>query len=107
MSDDPPPDDFDYGERRPDGQYERHPTTDEGQYVQPVRERYAHTEGDCDGSVTKMSIDLARSFARDPGQYGKTFCADCGDYYPLREFVWKGTDKRLHEVHPEGEDDGA
>lgn len=95
MSDDtPPPGDFDYGERLPDGQFENHPTTDEGEFVQPVRERYVH---DC-GNTTKMGRKLAESFARDPNQYTKTFCSACGDYYPLDEFTWKGTDQRLDEV---------
>lgn len=96
MSEDTPNDGFDYGERRDDGQFERHPTTDQGEFVQPVRKRYVHTEG-C-GQVTKMGIDLAESFARDPHQYGKTFCAGCNDYFPLDEFHWKGTDQRLDEV---------
>lgn len=84
----PPPKDFDYGERQPDGQYERHPTTDEGEFIRPVRRRYSHTDGGCNGATTVLSTDIAESFARDPGQYGKTFCARCGDYFPLDEFEW-------------------
>lgn len=94
MTDDPPPEDFDYGERRPDGQFERHPTTDDGEFVQPVRTSYVHDR--CSGTTT-MGAKLAESFARDPLQYSKTFCASCGDYYPLDEFTWKGTDQRLIE----------
>jgi hypothetical protein len=97
-SDDPPPEDFDYGDRLPDGQYENHPTEDEGEFVQPVRESYVHVDGDCDDGVTTMGRKLAESFARGPGQYSKTFCARCGDYFPLDEFSWKGTDQRLNEV---------
>lgn len=95
MSDGPPPEDFDYGERREDGQYQNHPTTDEGEFVQPVRRSYTHDE--C-GQTTKMGAHIAKSFARDPRQYSKTFCASCGDYYYLREFVWKNTDVRLDTV---------
>lgn len=95
MGDGPPPEDFDYGERLPDGQYERHPTTDEGEFVQPVRKRYVHKE--CD-ATTKMGISIAESFARDPEQYGKTFCSGCGDYFPVGQFVWKGTDITLDQV---------
>jgi hypothetical protein len=69
--------------------YENHPTTDDGEFVQPVRESYVHDE--C-GTVTAMGSKLAESFARDPTQYDKTFCAGCGDYYDLDEFVWNGTD---------------
>ena len=98
--DGPPPADFDYGETLSDGQYENHPTTDTGEFVQPVRKSYVH---DACGSTTTMNDDLAESFARAPEQYGKTFCANCGDYYPLSEFVWKGTDTRLDTV---GEVDG-
>lgn len=103
MAEDPPPADFDYGERRSDGQFENHPTTDEGEFVQPVRKRYRHVDG-CDG-ITKMGYKLAESFARDPTQYGKTFCVGCGDYHPLREFVWKGTDVRIDTVGEVGESD--
>lgn len=95
-SDGPPDDGFDYGDRREDGQFENHPTTDEGEFVQPVRSRYVHVEA-C-GATTRMGTDLAESFARDPEQYGKTFCAECSDYYPLDEFVWKETEIRLDEV---------
>jgi len=90
---------FDYGERREDGQFENHPTTDEGEFVQPVRKKYVHEE--C-GQTTVMESKLAESFARDPGQYDKTFCAGCGDYFPLEEFTWKGTDQRVDVVGGDG-----
>lgn len=88
MTDDesPSPDDFDYGERLDDGQFENHPTTDEGEFVQPVRMRYEHEK--C-GGTTKMDRDLAASVARDPGQYSKTFCATCGEYVPVDDVHWK------------------
>lgn len=105
MTDGPPPDDFDYGERRDDGQYEDHPTTDEGEFEQPVRQRYDHVDGDCDGGTTRMGMDIAESFARDPTQYGKTFCSSCGDYHPLTEFVWTGTDVRIDTVGEVEEED--
>lgn len=88
--DGPPPDDFDYGERLEDGQYENHPTTDEGEFVQPVRKNYVHEE--CDGT-TEMNRDLAESVARDPTQYSKTFCANCGDYVPIDDVHWKADGK--------------
>jgi len=94
--DDRPNDGFDYGERREDGQFQNHPTKDGGEFVQPVRSSYVHVEG-C-GTATSMGTGLAESFARDPEQYGKTFCAGCNDYYPLDEFEWKGTGIRLDEV---------
>ena len=83
--DDSPPDDFDYGDRLPDGQFERHPTIDEGEFVQPVRDLYVHDE--C-GVETRMPEHLAKSVARDPDHYGKTFCAHCGEYVPTDEVRW-------------------
>lgn len=81
----PGPDGHDYGERNQSGQYESHPTVDEGEFVQPVRRTYIHTE--C-GGRTKMAVTLAESVARDPTFYSHTFCADCRDYYPVSEFEW-------------------
>jgi len=86
MSDGPPPEDFDYGEKLEDGQYENHPTKDEGEFVQPVRKKYIHN--DC-GEVTTLRDDIAKSIARDPHQYGKTFCANCGGYFEVEHFRWK------------------
>jgi len=86
MTDDPPPEDFDYGERRDDGQFENYPTTDEGEFVQPVRDTYVHEE--CGGSTT-MTGNLPESVARDPNQYGKTFCARCGEHVPVEDVHWK------------------
>lgn len=84
MSEDPPGD-FDYGDKKEDGQYENHPTIDEGDFVQEVRKKYVHEE--C-GSSTTMSSDIARSVARDPDYYSKTFCKSCGDYFDVDEFHW-------------------
>lgn len=80
---------FDYGEKQPDGQYENYPTTEEGEPVQPVRRKYVHDddENGC-GTVTRMSTSIARSVARDPEYYGKTFCADCGEHVPVSEVSW-------------------
>ena len=82
--------DFDYGEKQPDGQYENHPTIDDGDFVQDVHQKYVHTDDDngC-GKSTVMSLDIAESVARDPYYYTKTFCAGCGDYFPTDEFTWK------------------
>lgn len=43
------------------------------------------------GGVTTMGQSLAETYARDPGFYGGTFCATCGDHFPVGEageFVW-------------------
>lgn len=78
-------DSFDYGERKEDGQFENHPTIDEGEFVQPVRRSYTHEK--C-GTTTRMGKDIAESIARDPEYYSKTFCAACGDYFPVEQFQW-------------------
>lgn len=87
MTDDPPPEDFDYGEKRPDGQYENYPTVDDGEFEQSVRDTYVHVDG-C-GQTTTMSRDLAESVARDPTYYSRTFCAGCGEHVPVTEVEWE------------------
>lgn len=84
--DNPPPSDFDYGERQPDGQFENYPTIDEGEFQQPVRSAYVHEE--C-GTTTVMKGDLPGSVARDPRSYVKTFCAGCNEHVPVSEVHWK------------------
>lgn len=86
MTDNPPPEDFDYGERLEDGQFENYPTKDDGEFKQPVRQRYVHE--DC-GKTTKIRTDIAESVARDPRQYSKTFCVGCGEHVPVDEVHWK------------------
>lgn len=76
---------FDYGEKRDDGQFENHPTIDEGEFKRPIRLEYKHNR--C-GGVTRMGRKLAESIARDPDYYDSTFCSKCGDYFPLEEFEW-------------------
>lgn len=77
---------FDYGERLEDGQFENHPTKDKGDFVQPPLRTYIHEE--C-GGATQASAKIAKSIARDPNQYDKTFCKKCGDYFPVEQFHWK------------------
>lgn len=84
--DDPPPEDFDYGDRLPDGQFENYPTVDTGEFKQPVRDAYVHEE--C-GTTTKMTGDLPESVARDPRGYTKAFCVGCGEHVPVEEIRWK------------------
>lgn len=99
MSDEKP---FDYGETRPDGQHERHPTVDTNgkKFVRPVRRSYKHLK--C-GGITTMGIKIAETYAVMPGYYGSTFCGRCGGYFPVGEdgeFVWvdnPGTGKDLDE----------
>ncbi len=81
-----PSEPFDYGEKKDDGQYENHPTIDDGEFVQPVRRSYVHD--DC-GGVTTMGDSIAKSVARDPNYYSKTFCAECGDYVDTDTVSWE------------------
>ena len=78
---------FDYGEKKEDGQFENHPTNLEGKWKAPIRDEYKHIK--C-GTVTRMGIDLAETYAKHPATefYSRTFCVGCGDYFPLSEFVW-------------------
>lgn len=57
-------------------------------FVRPVRRSYVHLE--CRG-LTKMSLPLAETYARQPDFYSGTFCVACGTHFPLAEFHWDGT----------------
>lgn len=59
-------------------------------FVRPVRRSYIHTK--C-GVLTKMSQDIAETYARDPKFYSGTFCVGCRAHFPLAEFLWDGTDE--------------
>ena len=87
MSDDPPPEDFNYGDKLDDGQYENHPTIDEGSLQQEMRISYVHEE--CGKTTTIHSRSLAKSIARDPDYYSKTFCTYCREYVPTGEVHWE------------------
>lgn len=40
------------------------------------------------GTVTRMGVKLAETYAREPGFYGSTFCVGCGTHFPVSEFRW-------------------
>ncbi len=61
-------------------------------FKRPVRCSYFHLP--C-GTTTTMGRALAETWARDPAFYGATFCVRCGDHYPVKEFVWEGTQQQL------------
>lgn len=61
-------------------------------FVRPVRDSYLHLK--C-GAKTKMSRDIAETYARDPEFYDGTFCVSCRKHLPLDEFVWDGTDEKV------------
>lgn len=64
-------------------------------FVRPVRRSYVHKT--C-GAVTKMSQDIAETYARNPGFYGATYCCTCRMHRPVGaggEFVWADDDSEV------------
>lgn len=62
-------------------------------FVRPVRRTYVHTRGMSQqkpacGVATKMSVELAETYARDPKFYGATYCVGCQMHLPVNEFDW-------------------
>lgn len=50
------------------------------------------------GHTTTMGRELAETYARSPGFYGKTFCCHCGDHLPVGEhgeFIWVDDGSRV------------
>lgn len=54
-------------------------------FVKPVRHVYTHNP--C-GYTTRVSTDLAETYARNPSFYSGTFCVDCRAHFPLDQFTW-------------------
>ncbi len=62
-------------------------------FVRPVRRSYVHLV--C-GTSTRMSQDIAETFARDPHFYGSTYCVSCGMHRLVGidgEFEWEDDSK--------------
>ncbi len=55
-------------------------------FIRPVRSYYIH---DTCGSLTKMGISIAETYARDPKFYGFTYCVACSKHLPVSEFKWE------------------
>lgn len=62
-------------------------------YIRPYRDSYIHQE--C-GALTRMSDEIAQTFARDPHFYGGTYCVGCRMHRPVAEFWW--VDERGRDV---------
>lgn len=63
-----------------------------------TREQLDRAEAGGCRQVTTMAQALAETIARDPTFYGATFCAVCGDYFPIGakgEFVWLDDGSRM------------
>lgn len=54
-------------------------------FVRPVRTSYVH---DRCGTVTKMALPIAETYARQPDFYGNTYCCHCLQHLPVAEFKW-------------------
>jgi len=57
-------------------------------FVRPVRMSYLHLL--C-GTSTRMSREIAETYARNPYFYGNTYCCGCGMHLPVGldgEFEW-------------------
>lgn len=90
---------FDYGNKKPDGQHERHPSLPESQLPKPdvpVRLTYKHLK--C-LATTRMPVDCARTYYVNPSYYSSTFCCTCSDYYPTNEFIWPEDGKSITEKY--------
>lgn len=64
-------------------------------FVRPFRNSYRHLK--C-GTVTTMGRALSETYARDPSFYSGTFCAGCGDHFPVGangEFVWTADGEKV------------
>lgn len=95
----------DHRELKPNGQQKGYVVLSDEErakgFIEPVRHTYTHAT--CGGDTT-MGQALAETYARDPGFYSGTFCCACGAHFPVGEFVWKGTTRRVgsfgDEPHP-------
>lgn len=54
-------------------------------FHRPLRREYRHKP--C-GVTTRMSVQIAQSYAANPKFYTETFCVGCGGYRPVSEFIW-------------------
>lgn len=79
--------------------YEKFETYPDPDSESPVTGRFWTQEqldaiGRC-GTLTRMSRDIAETYARNPKFYGATFCVGCLRHLPLAEFRWAGTDEAV------------
>lgn len=93
-------DEFNYGKKKQDGQYENHPCEVKPEFVTPLRDRYTHNL--CGGETIINSKCIVETYASNPNFYGSTFCVVCKDYFPLvkdgeRQFKWSIDSKPVGE----------
>ena len=56
--------------------------------IRPLRQSYQHVV--C-GSVTRIGLTIAQTFARQPSFYTQTFCVACRGHFPLKKYDDSGT----------------
>lgn len=101
----------DHKELLPNGQQKGYVVLSEEErkkgFTRPVRQSYVHVgfEPEMDGTVlikngrngcgalTKMSLPLAETYARNPKFYSGTFCVGCRTHRTVAEFYWDGTNE--------------
>jgi hypothetical protein len=59
-------------------------------FIRPIRDKYIHTK--C-GVETKMNMEIAKTYARNPKFYGSTYCVGCEKHLPVSEFKWSNSDE--------------
>lgn len=63
--------------------------------VRPLRLTYTHLR--C-GTNTTMALEIAQTYAAQPGFYGATYCVRCREHFSVGqhgEFVWAGTQDKV------------
>ncbi len=88
----------DHRELKPNGQQKGYVVLSDAErargFVKPVRRSYIHQK--C-GTLTRMGLALAETYARDPSFYSGTFCCGCGRHFtfgqPDGDFVWEDGEK--------------
>lgn len=61
-------------------------------FVRPVRNKYIHKKCLVE---TRMSHEIAETYARNPKFYGATFCVSCKTHLPVDQFLWSDTDQEV------------
>ena len=56
-------------------------------WVRPYRDTYKHVSK-CNKETKIAAKAICETFAKEPSYYGRTFCTECCDYFPLIEFNW-------------------
>lgn len=61
-------------------------------FVRPVRTSYIH---DRCGTLTRMALPIAETYAKQPNFYGSTYCCYCKKHLPVAEFKWDADGTRV------------